>query len=88
MEYLAMMRTETFEVKVKECATAAGFNANNVKIAVDPIGRCVGVELNDSNGFKVTGSDLGVAYEHAIRILKGYGPKCTRNFKKKDKASE
>lgn len=88
MEYLVMMRTETFEARVKECVTAAGFNANAVKIAVDPIGRCVGVELNENNGFKVTGADLGSAYEHALRILKGYGPKCTRNFKKKEKSAE
>ena len=83
-----MMRTETFEVKVKDSIAAAGFNANNAKIMIDPIAKCVGVELNDSNGFKVTGSDLGSAYEHALRILKGYGPKTTRNFKKKEKSAE
>lgn len=82
------MRTETFEARVKECVKAAGMDVNSFKLAIDPVNKSVMVELDDKNGFKVTGADLGSVYEHSIRILKGYGPKPTRVFKKKDKAAE
>lgn len=83
-----MMRTETFEAKVKECVAAAGKSVASLKLAIDPVSKSVMVELDEKNGFKITGTDLGSVYEHSIRILKGYGPKPTRVFKKKDKAAE
>ena len=77
------MRLDIFEKRAKATAEAAGFNANEVTISVDPSAKMVAVVLSGSNQFSVSSKDLKDTFYKAIRIIKGYGPKLTRNFKTK-----
>lgn len=77
------MRLDIFEKRLKAAAEAAGFNSNEVNISVDPSSKMVAVVLSGSNQFSVFSKDLADTYYKAIRIVKGYGPKLTRNFKTK-----
>lgn len=79
-----MMRTETFEAKVKETAKTLPCDAGAIRIAIDPMAKRVNIVINEYNSFMVSGVDLGSVYEHALRILRGYGPKPTRVRTKKE----
>ena len=77
------MRLDIFDKRAKAAAEASGFNANDVNITVDPSAKMVAVVLSNNNQFTVCSKDLADAFYKAIRIIKGYGPKLTRNFKTK-----
>ena len=47
------MRLDIFEKRAKATAEAAGFNANEVTISVDPSAKMVAVVLSGSNQFSV-----------------------------------
>lgn len=80
MEYLAM-RTDTFEKKVKELATATGLPTNELSMNIDPYGKKVGIHIHGDNAFTVAGNDLSVVYEKVLRIMRAYGPKMNRGVK-------
>ena len=77
------MRLDIFDKRAKMAAESAGFNTNDVNISVDPSRKMVAVNLGGDNQFTVSAKDLATAFYKAIRIIKGYGPKLTRNFKTK-----
>ena len=77
------MRLDIFEKRAKATAEAAGFNANEVTISVDPSAKMVAITFGGNNQFTVSSKDLNDTFYKAIRIIKGYGPKLTRNFKTK-----
>lgn len=72
------MRTDTFEKKVKELATATGLPTNELSMNIDPYAKKVGIRIHGDNAFTVAGSDLASVYEKVLRVMKAYGPK--KNF--------
>lgn len=85
-----MMRLETFNVKAKELASKTGLPVSGFKVDLKIDEKAITVTLDEGNMFTVTGLSLGDAYEHALRIIKGYGPKMLRGKrpKKVEKSAE